>query len=114
MPQDGYHECFDLVAQWKQQWKNPRRPYLHYLKTWESVSIHDGRKSARCSHRFDDKEARLYELCADAKTKRELLAEIDGDPAWLEDTLLQFIGKDLMISMDNKYLSLALPENPYH
>jgi ribosomal peptide maturation radical SAM protein 1 len=113
-PLDGYHECYDLVAEWKQQWKEPQRPYLRYLKTWESVSIHDGRHSARCSHRFDDKEALLYELCTDAKSEEELLTEIDRDASWLEDTLQQFVDKDLMIFMDDKYLSLALPENRYH
>ncbi len=113
-PQDGYHECFDLVAGWKQRWKKTQRPYLRYLKTWESVSIHDGRNSVRCSHRFDDKEALLYELCADAKSKAELLAEIDCDESWLDGALQQFLDKELMIFLDDKYLSLALPENPYH
>lgn len=115
MPHDGYRECFDLVAEWKQRWKKkPQRPYLRYLKTWESVSIHDGRGTERCSHRFDDEKALLYELCADAKTKGELLAEIDRDASWLEDALQQFVDMDLMVFMDDRYLSLALPENPYH
>jgi hypothetical protein len=64
--------------------------------------------------RAGHKEALLYELRADATTRGELLAEIDCDAIWLEGTLQQFVDKELMIFMDDKYLSLALPENHCH
>lgn len=114
LPQDGYQECFDLVTDWKRRWKNGERPYLRYIKTWESVSIHDGRDGARRGYRFDDKEASLYELCADAKREEEILAELDCDAAWFEIAVRKFLDRDLMIFLDGKYLSLALPENPYY
>jgi ribosomal peptide maturation radical SAM protein 1 len=113
LPQAGYRECHDLVADWKSRWASAPRPYLRYLKTWDSVSIHDGRHGTRRSHRFDDAEARLYELCADAKAKDELLAELGCEAAWLDAALARFIDLDLMVGLDGRYLSLALPENPY-
>ncbi|MGH8907594.1 MAG: RiPP maturation radical SAM C-methyltransferase, partial [Egibacteraceae bacterium] len=54
---DGYQTCFDLVTEWKQRWKHRPRPYLQYVKTWDSVSIHDGRAETRRSYRFDDANA---------------------------------------------------------
>lgn len=114
LPQDGYHECFDLVANWKQQWKTRHRPYLCYLKTWESISIHDDRNGVRQSYRFDDQAAALYELCADAQHKEHLRTELGCNETWLDKALQQFLDKDLMIFMDDKYLSLALPDNPHY
>jgi ribosomal peptide maturation radical SAM protein 1 len=114
LSQDDYQPCFDLVADWKQRWKGRQRPYLRYLKTWDSVSIHDGRQQPRRSYRFDDRKASLYELCADAKRKEDLLAELECDAAWLDAALQEFLDKDLMIFVDDEYLSLALPENPYY
>ncbi|MGH3624373.1 MAG: RiPP maturation radical SAM C-methyltransferase, partial [Sciscionella sp.] len=114
LPPHGYQECLNLVADWKQQWSARERPYLRYVKTWESVSIHDGRTGSHHGYRFDDQEAALYELCADARTTAELRTELDCDTTWLGKTLDRFIDHDLMISLDDKYLSLALPENPYY
>ena len=84
------------------------------MKTWDSVSIHDGRDDSLKSYRFDDAKAALYELCADAKCKEELLGELECDAAWLEAALQEFLDKSLMIFADDAYLSLALPQNPYY
>jgi ribosomal peptide maturation radical SAM protein 1 len=114
LPVDGPRECRTLVQGWKQRWADGRRPSLHYVKSWRSVSIHDGRGKATRGYRYDDREAALYELCADARTREELRAAVDGDDAWLDRTLAGFVDRDLMLCLDDRYLALALPDNPYH
>ena len=114
LPDEGYDECFDLVTEWKDTWKDGERPYLYYVKTWDSVSIHDGRTSHRDGYRFDDERASVYEACVDAKTKDELVQELSCEAGWLDSTLGEFVEKDLMVFSDDRYLALALPENPYY
>ncbi|HET8888305.1 MAG TPA: hypothetical protein VFQ41_05325, partial [Candidatus Angelobacter sp.] len=36
-----------------------------------------------------------------------------GNGPWIEDALKDFVSKDVMLHLDGRYLSLALPENPY-
>ena len=62
--------------------------------------------------RYSDEYATLYEYCADARSRKEIAAKFDDAP-WVEAALEEFVEKDLMIHLDNRYLSLALPENPY-
>ena len=114
LPLDGPRECRTLVHGWKQRWADGRRPYLRYVKSWQSVSIHDGRGEVVRSCRYDGREAALYELCADAHTREELRAAVDGDDAWLDRALADFVDRDLMLCLDDRYLALALPDNPYH
>ena len=113
-PTAGHDECRALVADWKGRWANGHRPYLRYVKTWESVSIHDGRGAQRHGYRYDDAAAALYELCADARTLDELDAAVPAERAWIHRTLQGFVDRDLMLCVDDRYLALALPENPYH
>jgi ribosomal peptide maturation radical SAM protein 1 len=114
LPVDGPRECRALVHGWKQRWAGSRRPYLRYVKSWRSVSIHDGRGEVARAFRYDDREAALYELCADARTRAELRGAVDGDDEWLDRVLTEFLDRDLMVCLDDRYLALALPENPYH
>ncbi len=114
LPVDGPRECRTLVHGWKQRWSDGRRPSLRYVKSWQSVSIHDGRGTATRGYRYDDREAAVYELCADARTREELRAAVDVDEAWLDRTLAGFVDRDLMLCLDDRYLALALPDNPYH
>jgi ribosomal peptide maturation radical SAM protein 1 len=115
LPREVYQECIDLVAGWKRKWaKKNNRPYLRMVKTWESVSIHDGRTEKYRSYRFDDADAALYEQCADARTAEELTGELACSADWLRRTLRRFVDLELMVHLDDKYLALALPANPYH
>lgn len=114
LPDSGYDECRDLVACWTRSWSRRARPALRYVKTWDSLSVHDDRGPDRRSHRLDDADAALYEQCADARTRDELLAALDCDPDWLDRSLRRFCDDDLMIAADDRFLALALPDNPYH
>ncbi|WP_448628736.1 RiPP maturation radical SAM C-methyltransferase [Geodermatophilus sp. URMC 64] len=114
LPVDGPRECRSLVSAWKSRWSSGRRPYLRYVKTWRSVSIHDGRGAEPRGHRYDGDAAALYELCADARTREELLAATEYDGPSLDQALAEFTDRDLVLCVDDRYLALALPENPYH
>jgi ribosomal peptide maturation radical SAM protein 1 len=115
LPDAAYDECFSLVGDWTRRWKGRHRPYLTYVKTWGSISIHDGRRGPRRSYRLDDEQATLYELCLDAKSRDELAAavnpELEGE--WLDRSLAELVDRELVAALDGKYLALALPENPY-
>ena len=114
LPEQEYEECLQLVAGWTRRWKEARRrPYLSYLKTWDSISVHDGRWDEPRGYRFDGPRAAVYELCADAKDRAEIAAAADCDEGWLADVLEDYLERDLMVHVDGRYLALALPENPF-
>jgi hypothetical protein len=60
---------------------------------------------------YTDRAAQLYEFCNDARGLQAIVQAFDGDAAWVEDTLGDFIERDLLIYLDDRYLSLALPAN---
>jgi hypothetical protein len=53
----------------------------------------------------------LYEYCADARTIHDITAAFGAD-AWIGPALHDFVEKDLMLFLDGRYLSLAVPANP--
>jgi hypothetical protein len=109
---DEYEEVFYEVAVWQQRWKEPRKPFLRFRKAWTTIAIEDGRNCEFRSFSYHDGAAALYEYCADAHTRADIDARFGGE-SWVEDALNEFVSKDLMIFLDSRYLSLALPENPY-
>jgi ribosomal peptide maturation radical SAM protein 1 len=111
-PPGAYAECIRLVEQWKQRWRGPHRPTLTYVKTWDSISVHDGRQQPTVSVRYDGHHATLYEACADARDREELRALVPCDDDWLDGALAEFVERRLMIALDGRYLALALPHNP--
>ncbi|HEX3248659.1 MAG TPA: RiPP maturation radical SAM C-methyltransferase [Pyrinomonadaceae bacterium] len=110
---DEYNEIFAAVDVWQQRWKQRPRPYLRYRKAWATILIEDGRNCSTKVSNYSDRYANLYEFCADARSRKEISAKFDDAP-WLDTALEEFVAKDLMVHLDNRYLSLALPENPYY
>jgi ribosomal peptide maturation radical SAM protein 1 len=107
-----YDEIFDAVGRWQERWQERPRPYLRYRKAWGTILIDDGRNGARHTTAYSDSYANLYEYCADARSRKEINAHFD-DADWIDGALEEFVERSLMVSLDNRYLSLALPENPY-
>jgi hypothetical protein len=93
-------------------WKQPNRPYLKYRKSLATVAIFDGRKRQEQVFSYHGLPADLYEYCAEARTPRDIAAQF-GDSPSIEDALKDFVSKAVMLHLDGRYLSLALPENPY-
>lgn len=106
-----YEEVFRRVADWQAGWARKRRPYLTYRKSWTSIRIDDGRTENESRHLYSDNPAALYEYCAEARTPRDIASQF-GNGAWVAGALEDFVSKDLMLFLDGRYLSLALPENP--
>jgi ribosomal peptide maturation radical SAM protein 1 len=107
-----YDEIFAAVDVWQYRWKQRPRPYLRYRKAWATIHIDDGRNGSPRTATYADNYARLYEYCADARSRKDIAARFEDAP-WVEGALEEFVDQTLMIHLDNRYLSLALPENPY-
>ncbi|HZU33855.1 MAG TPA: RiPP maturation radical SAM C-methyltransferase, partial [Candidatus Angelobacter sp.] len=107
-----YEELFYRVGEWQARWKQSPRPFLRYQKSWSAIRISDGRKEKVRAYTVMDEPAALYEYCADARTPRDIAARFGEEP-WVQSALDEFVRKDLMLHLDGRYLSLALPENPY-
>jgi len=108
----SYQSIFDCVDGWRERWAGGQKPYLRYRKGWTMILIEDGRNGRAETHQYEDNAAALYEYCADARTLKEITAHF-GDDAWVHEALEEFIGKWLMLALDGRYLSLALPENRF-
>jgi len=108
-----YDEIFAAVDNWQDRWRQRPRPSLRYRKAWATILINDGRNGAPHSTTYSGEYAALYEYCADSRSRKEIGAKFDDAP-WVEGALEEFVSKDLMIHLDNRYLSLALPENLYY
>ncbi len=110
----AWDECLDVVAEWTERWKRGPTPTLTYVKAWKTVTIHDHRTGQPRAYRYDDRAADLYEWCADAKRKEDLVARLDGDQAFVDATVAEMVARDVLLDLDGKLLALALPDNPNH
>jgi ribosomal peptide maturation radical SAM protein 1 len=109
---DVYEELFGRVGAWQAMWNRPERPYLKYRKSLSTVTIFDGRQAPEQVFTYSNQPAALYEYCAEARTTRDIAAHFGSEP-WVEDALWDFVEKKVMLHLDGRYLSLALPANPY-
>jgi len=112
VPDSDYYELFDRVAEWQERWEKGPRPYLRYRKAWSTIVIEDGRERRRRQYQYSDEQAALYEYCADARTLKEINNRF-GEESWISGALEEFTSENLMLFLDGRYLSLALPENPH-
>jgi len=108
---DEYDEIFGLVHDWQGIWNAEERPFMIYRKAWSTLTIVDGRGPETVTHTYTDGAAALYEYCADARTPRDIENRL-GTERWVQNALRDFVSKDLILFLDGRYLSLALPDNP--
>jgi hypothetical protein len=76
-----------------------------------TVHIADGRFGEVRKFKYSDQAVALYEYCAEARTSKDI-ARCFGSAPWIETAMSEFLKYDLVMHLDNRYLSLALPENP--
>jgi uncharacterized protein YozE (UPF0346 family) len=107
-----YDEIFQAVDVWQYRWRQRPKPYLRYRKAWATIVIEDGRNGSPHVTSYAKNYAQLYEFCADARSAKEIAGEFAGAP-WIEAALAEFVERDFMVHLDNRYLSIALPENAY-
>jgi ribosomal peptide maturation radical SAM protein 1 len=106
-----YNAIFDAVDVWQERWRQRPRPHLTYRKAWRTIIIEDGRNCSTQVAKYSDSHAALYEYCMDARSQKDISDKFDGAP-WITGAIEEFEQKQLMVHLDNRYLSLALPENP--
>jgi ribosomal peptide maturation radical SAM protein 1 len=109
--EEHYDDLLEAVAKWQASWTERGHPYLRYRKALTSITIEDGRRRKQRKYQYADGPALLYEYCADARTPRDIAAAMGTEP-WVQQALDDFIAKDLILFLDGRYLSLALPANP--
>lgn len=109
--EEHYDDLLDRVAQWQSVWTETSRPTLIYRKAFSSIVIEDRRRRKTAAYPYADARAALYEYCADARTTRDI-SGVFGSEAWVAGALREFVSRDLMLFLDDRYLSLALPQNP--
>lgn len=112
LSESQYDELFGIVDGWQQRWRQRPRPFLTYRKAMATMLIDDGRNGSVKTTTYSGDAVALYEYCADAHSGKEIAAKFAG-AGWTEAALTEFIERDFMIHLDGRYLSLALPANPY-
>ncbi|MGE5341721.1 MAG: RiPP maturation radical SAM C-methyltransferase [Candidatus Omnitrophota bacterium] len=109
----NYRNILSKVAEWKKRWETGSRPKLRYHKSVDTVHVEDTRSGVLCRYVYMDREAELIEFLDDASSWDALTKRFDDDVEWLQKTLADLMEKDLVLHMDDRYLNLALPANPY-
>ena len=109
---EQYDEIYQAVGVWQQRWRQRPQPYMRYRKAWATILIEDGRNCSPRVTTYSDRYAQLYEFCADARSAKEIATEFE-DGSWVDAAIEEFVERKLMVHLDNRYLSLALPENAY-
>jgi ribosomal peptide maturation radical SAM protein 1 len=115
MLEDEEHDhLWCMVDEWKQRWARGNRPFMFYERTMESLRISDGRGSEAQVYWYAGREAELYEYCGEARTMTAIEQRFGGQASWISKFLEESIHLNLMVPLDGRYFSLALPQNPYH
>lgn len=115
---DGDHlATAEFVKQWQKNWHAGNQDYLVYRRDEAVLHIEDGRMIAQqSSYILDEPMATIYECCCETmQTPKQVMRalaskKIDLNPKKVADALNHFCQTGLMLSEDNLYLSLALPE----
>ena len=108
---EPYHRLWVMVRDWKQRWRQQRKPTLKYYKSVNTLHIEDNRNGAPRRFLYADKAADLYEYCNDPRSLSSIQRRFEGDDEGVKRVLDQFVEYDLMVYLDDRYLSLALPAN---
>ena len=112
LPEHQYDDIFRAVFGWQERWRSGERPTLSYRKSCASIFVEDARNGSPRDLHYSDGAAALYEFCMDARTDHAVESEF-GDAGWVTPALAEFRKQDLMVRLDDQYLSLALPKNSY-
>ncbi|MCP4219750.1 MAG: RiPP maturation radical SAM protein 1 [bacterium] len=99
------------IKNWQRLWKLGRRPRLEYAKSWETLHVKDTRAGERRKYFFGDNEARLLEFLNEPQSEEAMVKEFGTFAGWVSEALADFMEKELVIHLDDRYLSLVLPVN---
>ena len=121
MLEEDLKEIAELIRTWQTRWSSLKRDTLHYRWDQDEIVLEDGRRSCATPfmtftepalYRFSGDAAAIYEYCSDAIHNFHQIQSHTG----LEETALRpildtFVRSGMMLTEDDKFLSLALPMN---
>jgi ribosomal peptide maturation radical SAM protein 1 len=111
----------EFVTHWREAWESEKRHTLTYRRTADGILIDRNRGSnAQYTLSISGSNALIYEFCSETMRGPAQIAEYlysrdqshRYTPEDIRDALDAFCALRLMLSEDDKYLSLALPFNP--
>jgi hypothetical protein len=117
-----YQELVDLVQEWRRRAGSSDRPFLYYSKALDYVTVYDGRNpKVPIRRRYDWPAAGIIEVCNESAKSadqiRSLLASRPGNSgntdAEINQALAALAAARILYEERGKYLTLAVPENPY-
>ena len=120
--QHVYQELVDLIQEWRRQVGSSDRPFLYYSKAIDYVTVYDGRNpKAPTRRRYDWPAAGIIEICNEAAKNadqiRTLLASRSEKRGNTDAEISLALGTlttaRVLYEERGKYLTLAVPENPY-
>ena len=85
-----------------------KRPFLRYRKAWSSIMIDDGSLGPRSTSGVQATRAPISTSFAPTPGRSATCVNRFGNEPWLGAALEEFVEKDLMLFLDDRYLSLAL------
>lgn len=113
-----YEELVGLVHEWRRRYASDNRPFLYYAKAPSYVTVFEGRTPDQpVRERYDGAAAFALDACNEAPRSLEQLRSAlqaqGGDAAGLETALARLVERRILYEEKGKYLTLALPTNPY-
>lgn len=121
VPQALHGPTHAWVTEWRERWSNARKPSLSYRRVTDGMMIDQYfDNDHQISYSISRANAALYEACMEApRSPRQLaehlhqqMPELASDEDEVREALDLFCERQLMLSEDDRYLSLALPLNP--
>ena len=114
-----YKELVASVENWQRLHGSPDRPFLYYSKAIDYVTVYDGRNpSSPTRSRYEGLSAFVIEACNEAPKNVEQLraglGSVDQGDGNLSRVLQDLVAKRILYEEKGKYLTLAIPEHPYH
>lgn len=114
-----YQELVAAIGRWQRLHKSGDRPFLYYSKAPNYMTIYDGRNpQAPTRRRYDGLAGLIIEICSEAPKSRAqisaaLAERMDCNEAALEPVLSELINQRVLYEERGKFVTLAIPENPY-
>ncbi|TDP96799.1 RiPP maturation radical SAM C-methyltransferase [Labedaea rhizosphaerae] len=115
--QPARKSLYAAVGEWRRKWREEVPPSLTYRRLPTSLTITDRRLDTESTTTYTGWQADVYEACGDtARAAKRLHQDIldQGHNLTLDDVtafLDDCCANGMMLTEDDKYLALAIPEN---
>jgi hypothetical protein len=114
-----YQELVAAIESWQRMHKSGDRPFLYYSKAPNYVTVYDGRNpKTPTRRRYEGLAALVIEICNESAQSAEQIRTAVADRTECSDAILlpilnELTAQRVLYEERGKYLTLAIPENPY-